>query len=67
MEKRSPAEVIHLAVAEYLHAHKDQLASRLAESQRAVSSGDLEALAKLLGPGAQRMTDELLEDLDRLR
>jgi hypothetical protein len=67
MERRSPAEIIHLAIAEYLNAHKDQLAPRFTESQRAVSAGDLDALIRLLTPEADAIAAELLEDLDQYR
>lgn len=67
MEQRSPAEVIHLAVALYLQTNRDRLASHFAESQRAVASGDLEGLARLLAPGAARLSTELLDDLEQHR
>lgn len=67
MEQRSPAEVIHLAVAQYLHSHREKLASHFAETQRAVASGDLEGLARLLAPGADHLSAELLDDLEQQR
>lgn len=67
MQQRSPAEVVHLALAQYLNDHKSELAPRLAESQRAVSSGDLDALARLLAPGAEAIAAELLDDIDQFR
>jgi hypothetical protein len=67
IQQRSPAEVVHRAIAEYLHSHKDPLASRFAESQRAVASGDLEGLGALLAPGAAQLADQLLTDLEQYR
>jgi hypothetical protein len=44
VERRSPADVLHSALAEYLHNHRDELQSVYADTQRALAAGDLESL-----------------------
>jgi hypothetical protein len=63
----SPADVIHVAVAEYIYNHREELGRVFSESQRAIAAGDLDAVSALLSPGAERLTDELSDDLDKYR
>ncbi|MEK6274665.1 MAG: hypothetical protein AABM30_04935 [Actinomycetota bacterium] len=63
LQQRSPQEVFHAALAEYLVAHRDQLSTVFSETQRAVASGDLEALTAQLSASAEAQADELLATL----
>lgn len=63
----SPAEVVHVALAQYLHDNRKLLGARFLESQRAVAEGDLEALTSLLRPGAASMVKDLMSDLEQYR
>jgi hypothetical protein len=63
LQQQSPADVIHLAVAHYIHSHRDRLAHVFAQTQKAIAAGDLEGLTKLLLPSARAQADELMADL----
>jgi hypothetical protein len=63
----SPADVIHLAVAEYIHNHRASLSGVFAESQRAIASGDLDAVSRLLSKSADKLAEDLAADLDQYR
>lgn len=63
LERRSPQEVVHSALAEYLDGHRDQLAAVFTETQRAIAAGDLEALTAQLAASAEAQADALLETL----
>ncbi|TAN34864.1 hypothetical protein EPN29_00640 [bacterium] len=63
----SPADVIHIAVAEYMHNHREKLAGVFAASQRAVASGDLKAITNVLESGARKLAADLAADLDQYR
>jgi hypothetical protein len=40
------AEIIHAALGEYLNKHREELIARLAETERALASGDIDAFAR---------------------
>ena len=63
----TPADVIHLAVAEYLHRHREQFAGVFTQSQKALASGDLDAVSQLLKAGVPKLADDLAADLERYR
>jgi hypothetical protein len=44
IENRSPAEVFHAALSEYIQNHKDSLGASMKRTQAAVAAGDLAAL-----------------------
>lgn len=59
----TPAEVVHLAIAEYFHTHSKEFTGIFAGAQMALASGDVDALTRLLQPGAQTEVDRLVADL----
>lgn len=59
----SPAEVFHLAMAEYLHHHRKELSGIFAEAQTVLAAGDVEGLTRLLQPGAEQEVEQLMKDL----
>lgn len=63
LQQRSPQEVFHAALAEYLESHRDQLSAVFSETQRAVAAGDLDALTAQLSASAEEQADELLATL----
>lgn len=63
LERRSPPEVFHAALAEYLEAHRDRLASVFTEAQRAIAAGDLDALTAQLESSAEAQADALMATL----
>ncbi len=48
LEQRTPAEVIHEALAEYFAHHGESVGRVLAERQRLITAGDLEGLTRAL-------------------
>jgi len=67
LEGRSPALVIHSALAEYLERHREDIGTMFAEAQAAIAAGDLNELARQLEHSAERHVDELVAQLDELR
>ncbi len=63
LERRSPQEVFHAALAEYLDAHREELAAVFADTQRAIASGDLDALTSQLAASAEAQADALMATL----
>jgi hypothetical protein len=63
LEHRSPQEVFHSALAEYLNAHCAQLAHIFSETQRAIAAGDLDGLTAHLSASAEAQADALLATL----
>lgn len=63
LEQRSPQEVFHAALAEYLESHREQLAAVFTEAQRAIAAGDLEALTAQLTASAEAQADALMATL----
>jgi hypothetical protein len=48
VERRTPAEVVHSALAEYLTTHRDELATIYGETQAFVRAGDIDGLTAAL-------------------
>jgi hypothetical protein len=67
LEQRSPQEVFHAALAEYLESHRDELAAVFTETQRAIAAGDLEALTAQLTASADAQADALMATLPESR
>jgi hypothetical protein len=63
LEQRSPQHVFHAALAEYLESHRDELVAVFTETQRAIASGDLEALTAQLAASAESQADALMATL----
>jgi len=67
IQQRSPQEVVHEALALYLESHRDELATAFVETQRAIASGDLDALTSQLSASEDAQADALLATLPRSR
>lgn len=63
LEQRSLQEVVHTALAEYLRSHRDELATAFGDTQRAIASGDLDALTEQLTASAEAQADALMATL----
>lgn len=63
LERRSPQEVFHAALAEYLESHRDRLAAVFTDAQRAIAAGDLDALTAQLESSAESQADALMATL----
>jgi len=63
LAQRSPQEVFHTALAEYLDSHRGELSVVFIETQRAIASGDLDALTHQLTASAEAQTDALMATL----
>lgn len=63
LEHRSPQEVFHAALAQYLETHRDELAVVFSDTQRAIASGDLDALIAQLAASAEAQADALMASL----
>jgi hypothetical protein len=63
LERRSPQDVFHAALAEYLVSHRDELATVFADTQRAIASGDLDTLTTQLAASAEAQADALMATL----
>jgi hypothetical protein len=63
LEQRSPQEVFHAALAEYLVSHRDELATVFGDTQRAIASGDLDALTAQLAASSEAQADALMATL----
>jgi hypothetical protein len=59
MERRSPAEIVHEALNEYLRNHRDRLVPAFDGAQAAIASGDLDRLSAHL---AQMMADDAVRE-----
>jgi hypothetical protein len=63
LERRSPQDVFHAALAEYLVSHRDERATVFADTQRAIASGDLDTLTTQLAASAEAQADALMATL----
>jgi hypothetical protein len=63
LEQRSPQEVFHAALAEYFESHSEHLAAVLAETQRAIATGDLDALTAQRTASAEAFSDAFMASL----
>lgn len=65
VERRTPAEVVHSALAEYLSTHRDELASVYGETQAWLRAGDIEGLAAGLRRDAGPFVAEVAAGIPR--
>ena len=61
--RRSRAEVVHEALAEYLVHHREELTRLYDQTQRAIAAGDLGALARASAAARQAEVDAIMADL----
>jgi len=61
--RRSRAEVVHEALAEYLAHHREELTQLYDQTQQAIASGDLGALARASAAARQAEVDAIMADL----
>ncbi|HEY8640266.1 MAG TPA: hypothetical protein VIL53_07145 [Solirubrobacterales bacterium] len=66
IEQRSPADVVHAALVQYLQMHKDELADVFTATQRAIAAGDLETLGQIAASSAQAQADAAMARLEAL-
>jgi hypothetical protein len=67
IEGRQQAQVMHVALAEYMTRHRDQLADVFTRAQKAFEAGDIEALAKAMSASGDRQVDELVAQVAAAR
>lgn len=65
LEKRSPAEVVHAALAEYFQTHRGELAATFTHAQEMIAAGDLDGLTKALAAGSNEQLDAMLSDIEQ--
>ncbi len=65
VERRTPAEVVHSALAEYLTTHRDELASVYGETQAWLLAGDIEGLTAALRRDAGPFVAEVAAGIPR--
>jgi predicted transcriptional regulator len=61
--RRTRAQVVHEALAEYLAYHREELTQLYNQTQSAIAAGDLEALARASASARQREIDAIMADL----
>jgi hypothetical protein len=61
--RRSRAEVVHEALAEYLVHHREELTKLYDQTQQAIASGNLAALARASEGARQAEVDAIMADL----
>jgi hypothetical protein len=61
--RRSRAEVVHEALAEYLVSHREELSNLYQETQSAIASGDLERLAQASAPARRAEVDAIMAEI----
>jgi flagellar biosynthesis/type III secretory pathway protein FliH len=64
LEKRSPAAVVHAALAEYFLTHRDELAATFTQAQEMIAAGNLEGLAQALAAGSDMQFKAMLADIE---
>jgi len=67
LERRSPADVVHEALLEYLANHKDELAEIFTATQAAIAAGDLDALGEIAGRSTEDRVEAAMRHLDSIR
>jgi len=67
IEQRSPADVVHAAIVEYLQRHRDELAEVFTATQRAIAAGDLDGLSRIAAGAAQAQADAAIARLEALQ
>lgn len=58
VQGRTPADIVHSALAEYMLTHRDDLARVYGETQALLQAGDLEGLAAALRKDAGQFASE---------
>jgi hypothetical protein len=66
LERRSPADVVHKALLEYLTNHKDDLAAIFTETQEAIADGDLEALSAIVARDVDARAEAAMAHIDTI-
>jgi len=64
LERRSQAEVVHAALAEYFQTHRGELAATFSHAQEMIAAGDLEGLAQALTAGTDTQINAMLADIE---
>ena len=59
IQHRGRSDIIHSALAEYVANHRAELADLFADSQRAVATGDINAVARVAAASLTRAVDDL--------
>ena len=65
VERRTPAEVVHSALAEYLTTHRDELASVYGETQTLLRAGDIDGLTAALRRDAAPLVADVVAGIPR--
>lgn len=65
VERRTAAEVVHSALAEYLATHRGELASIYGETQTLLRAGDIDGLTAALRRDAVPLVAEVAADIPR--
>jgi hypothetical protein len=65
VERRTPAEVVHSALAEYLATHRDELAGAYGRTQTWLRTGDIDGLSAALQRDAVHLVAEIATDIPR--
>jgi hypothetical protein len=61
--RRSRAEVVHAALAEYVAHHREELARLYDQTQKAIAAGDLGALARASAAARASEVDAIMADM----
>lgn len=65
VEGRTPADVVHSALAEYMTAHREELASVYSETQAFLRAGDIDGLTAALRRDAAPFVAEVAAGIPR--
>ena len=65
VERRTPAEVVHAALAEYLTTHRAELAAVYGETQALLRAGDMEGLTAALRRDADPFVADVAAGIPR--
>jgi hypothetical protein len=66
LEHRSPADVVHKALLEYLTNHKEELAVIFTDAQEAIARGDLDALSDIATRNVDAQADAAMAHLSEI-
>jgi phospholipid N-methyltransferase len=61
--RRNRAEVVHEALVEYLVHHREELSQLYDQTQKAIASGDLGALARASAAARESEVDAIMADM----
>jgi len=65
VERRTPAEVVHSALAEYLATHREELATVYGDTQALLRAGDIDGLTAALRRDAGPFVAEVAAGIPR--